>query len=206
MGLDDPTPIMLSTHIYWNIGSFLTPTILNNTLQLPSANRIIGVDGINVPTGEIIPVNQTSLDFTSPKQIGIGALNNGCGTGCIGIDNAFLFDNATNSSCDVNQSDMDTTRLIWNSPQTGLTMNLKTNQLGVQLYSCATQDGSTVSHVGQGTVPGQAPKIEQYGCLVIEPQGWIDAINYPQWGQEKNQIFSSITGVNVNWAEYDFTV
>ena len=195
---------MLSTHIYWNLASFLSPTVLSDTLQLPSADRIVAVDAILIPTGELTPVEQTSLDFRAPKAIGDGALHNSCGAGCTGIDNAFIFSQTDNSSCNVNPKDQ--VRIKWHAPETGLTMSVRTNQQGTQLFSCATQDGSTVSHVGQGTVPGQAPAIEQYGCLVIEPQGWIDGINQPQWGQEALQVFSGESGVNVNWAEYDFTV
>jgi aldose 1-epimerase len=46
--------------------------------------------------------------------------------------------------------------------------------------------------------------VEKYGCLVIEPQQWIDGINHPEWGQLGRQIFSPATGPNDNWAEYTF--
>ena len=31
--------------------------------------------------------------------------------------------------------------------------------------------------------------VEKYGCLVMEVQDWIDAINQPEWQREKRQIF-----------------
>jgi len=205
IALEDATPVMLSTHIYWNIGGFLAPNVLDNTLQLPNSNRIVAVDAINIPTGEILKASQTSLDFTSPKLVREGALSNPCGAGCIGIDNAFIFDNHT-SSCLTQKTAKNPAQLLWSSPETGLTMHMRTNTPGTQIFSCATQDGSTVSHSWQGPTPGTAPKIEKYGCLVIEPQGWIDGINHPEWNQLDNQVFSATAGVAFNWAEYDFTV
>ena len=205
IALEDATPVMLSTHIYWNIGSFLSSNVLDNTLQLPTSNRVIAVDDINIPTGEILKASQTSLDFTTAKKVREGALTNSCGGTCVGIDNAFVFDNHS-TSCLTQQTAKKPAQLIWSSPDTGLTMHMRTNTPGTQIFSCATQDGSTVSHSWQGPTPGVAPKIEQYGCLVIEPQGWIDGINHPEWNQLDDQIFSATTGVALNWAEYDFTV
>jgi aldose 1-epimerase len=31
--------------------------------------------------------------------------------------------------------------------------------------------------------------VEKYGCIVMEVEDWIDAINQPEWQREKKQIF-----------------
>jgi aldose 1-epimerase len=31
--------------------------------------------------------------------------------------------------------------------------------------------------------------VEKYGCLVMEVQDWIDAINQPEWQRSEKQIF-----------------
>ncbi|RJE16759.1 aldose 1-epimerase, partial [Aspergillus sclerotialis] len=48
--------------------------------------------------------------------------------------------------------------------------------------------------------------VNQYGCVVIEPQGWIDGINHPEWGQLKDQIYSPATAPALNWATYQFGI
>ena len=91
------TPIMLSSHTYWNLDGFQnpdTPTILNHTLNLPYSGQRLGVDGILIPTGDVLGIQEGSFfDFWSqPKQIGANFSNpgpdgsNGCGTGCTGYD------------------------------------------------------------------------------------------------------------------------
>ena len=170
LSLDQPAPIMLSTHIYWNLGAFMSPTILNDTLWMPNADRIISIDSLEVPTGGLQSVKYPfaspglPLNFTGPKQIYEGALYaQQCGDGCTGIDNAFIIDRPPYSGV----NSIEATQLYWSSPDTGLTMKVKTNQQSFQIYSCVGQDGTIKSHASQGS-----PPIEKYGCLVIEPQQW----------------------------------
>ncbi|ORX39048.1 galactose mutarotase-like domain-containing protein [Kockovaella imperatae] len=203
VALDQPTPVMLASHIYWNLGAFQSTTILNDTLWMPNANRIISIDGIEVPTGGLQSVKypfqspSVPLNFTYPKQVYEGVLySQQCGTGCTGIDNAFILDrppyDGPESTSDV--------QLQWQSPDTGITLKLRTNQQSLQIYTCNGQNGSIRSHASQGN-----PKIEKYGCLVVETQQWIDGINQPEWGQLDRQIFGAMTGPAVNWLEYEFT-
>lgn len=203
IALDSYTPIMLSTHIYWNLGAFQTSTILNNTLEMPYSARTIDGDGILVPTGGLSSVlypwqdPPVPLNFTAEKTIGDGALNSQqCGTGCTGIDNAFILDRPPYASAD----DASFPVLKMSSPDTGITMTLKTNQQSLQIYSCNGQNGSIKAKASQGYAP-----IEQYGCLVVEPQQWIDGINHPEWGQTDRQIFGADSPPQVLWASYDFT-
>lgn len=194
---------MLSTHIYWNLGAFQSPTILNNTLAMPYSNRVIDGDSILVPTGEITSVKYpwqsppVPLNFTTAKPIGDGALNSqACGAGCTGIDNAFILDRPPYTS----QDDAGLEVLEMCSPDTGIKVKLRTNQQSLQIYSCNGQNGSIKAKASQGGVP-----IEQYGCLVVEPQQWIDGINHPEWGQTDRQIFGPDSPPQVLWAAYDFS-
>ena len=174
MALDQPAPIMLANHIYWNIGAFMKPTILNDTLWMPYANRIISIDSLEVPTGGLESVKYpwqspaVPLNFTSPKQIYEGALySQQCGAGCTGIDNAFILDRPLYSGPD----SMDDIQLQWSSPDTGITLKVRTNQQSLQIYSCVGQNGTIHSHASQGS-----PAVEKYGCLVIETQQWVSRL------------------------------
>jgi aldose 1-epimerase len=201
--LDQATPAMLSTHIYWNIGSFSQPTILNDTLQLPNADRIIPIDGISIPTGELKSVRlpwanpPVALNFTEPRTIG-DANGEECGTGCVGIDNAFIIDRSPYAGLESTDAPV----LKWHSPDTGISMSLRTNQGSLQIYNCVGQAGAIATKKSQQQ--DGVTTVNKYGCLVIEPQQWIDGINNPQWGQTDRQIFGPDTRVAENWAQYEF--
>ena len=92
------TPIMLSSHTYWNLDGFAnneTNTALNHTLHLPYSGQRVGVDNILIPTGEILPnMNGSVNDFWSkPKQLGAQLndpdLVNNCGFNCTGYGKSF---------------------------------------------------------------------------------------------------------------------
>lgn len=210
--LDEPTPIMLSTHMYWNLGAFSTrrsQTILNDTLHMPYADRYIKGDNIQVPTGEIGVVSDpnnfgASLDFTRPKQIGrdIAKSVDACGFNCTGYDNAFILDRPITSL----PSSQDISVLRLSSPDTGIQMDVYTNQQSLQIYTCDKQDGTIPLKKSQGGGErGEDGYVQQYGCVVIEEQGWIDGVNHPEWGQERFQIFSPETGPAVAWTRYEFS-
>lgn len=183
--LDEPTPIMLANHIYWNLGAFAdpsNPTVLNDTLHMPYSARYIGVDNILIPTGTINTVANTVLDFTTPKQIGadILAANNTCGLGCVGYDNAFILDRPRYSAPEAT----DLVVLTLASNTTGIRMDVRTNQQSLQIYSCNGQNGSIP--VKKSQQHGNTTTfVEKYGCVVIETQQWIDAVNHPEWGQDQ---------------------
>ena len=204
--LDEPTPIMLAHHIYWNLGAFSSPaamTVLDDTLHMPYSARYIEIDNILIPNGTIGIVNGTHLDFTSPKTIGrdLSKSVNGCGLGCIGYDNAFILDRPRYSAPEAT----DLTMLTLSSNVTGIQMEIKTNQQGLQIYSCGGQNGTIP--VKQSQQHGQnTTYVEKYGCVVIETQGWIDGVNHPEWGQDQYQIYTVDTEPAVVWAQYDFSV
>ena len=170
--LNDATPIMLANHIYWNLGAFVNEEaihILNDTLYMPYADRYINIDGIEVPTGGISLTNGTALDFTKPnKQIGQDIYNtlNGCGTGCVGYDNAFILDRSPYG----NPKSPNLEVLQMYSPSTGIKLSLETNQAGLQIYSCNGQNGTIPVKSGQQHISGKTTYVEKYGCLVIETQ------------------------------------
>ena len=59
--LDGPTPVMLTTHPYWNLNAFAdpaNPNILDHTLQMPYSQRYVEIDNIEVATGGIGVVSE----------------------------------------------------------------------------------------------------------------------------------------------------
>jgi aldose 1-epimerase len=204
--LNAPTPIMLANHVYWNLGAFVNSaalTVLNNTLYMPYADRYIQINGIEVPNGTIAMTSNTPLDFTTPTAIGANINNtvNGCGTGCTGYDNAFILDRPRYSAPEAT----DLTVLTLSSPETGIQLTLKTNQQSLQIYSCNNENGTIPAKQDQQHGNGTMT-YEQYGCVVIETQQWIDGINNPQWGQDQYQIYGVTDEPAVNFQTYDFSI
>lgn len=204
--LDGATPVMLSNHIYWSLNAFTDKndlTIRNDSLLMPFSKRFIETDEYLVPTGQIGLVNERKgLDFTKILNIGenIDKASGICGSSCKGIDTAFILDRPKDSGA----VSMDYPLLTMKSNRTGIQLDIKTNQRSFQIFTCNTQDGTIP--VKQSQQHGNATShLEKYGCLVIEPQQWIDGINNPQWGQTEYQIFGPDTYPAINLAEYHFS-
>ena len=208
LALTEKTPIMLSNHIYWNLNAFKEENILDDTfLQLPLSRRFVGTDGLLIPNGTILDVHSAyngSADFTTGKLVGeaIEDAEGLCGTDCTGYDNCFVIDRPPQSAA----QDSLISILHANSSTTGISLEVKSNQQAIQIYTCPGQDGSIPikpsqekRNEGQG-----ASSVNAYGCLVIEPEGWIDGINHPEWGQLPYQVYAPDTAPAINWATYKF--
>ncbi len=96
--LTKKTPIMLSSHTYWNLDGFAnneTNTALNHTLHMPYGGQRVGVDNILIPTGDILANAKGSVnDFWSkPKQLGADLekpeIVGNCGFNCSGYGKFF---------------------------------------------------------------------------------------------------------------------
>lgn len=210
VALDTPTPIMLANHIYWNLNAWKEPTILNDTtLWMPYARRYIGIDTIEVPNGTLSTVaSHPVLDFTAPKLVGrdIAGAVDYCGEGCTGYDNAFITDRPVDTGAKASNFPV---LSMW-SDVTGIRLDVSTDQAGLQIYSCNGQNGTIPvkpSQIARNTAAadGGAKFVNKYGCMVVETQGWIDAVNNPQWGLTDLWYNDPTTKPSVMYATYDFS-
>ena len=204
--LNKATPVMLSNHIYWNVGAFVNSraqTVLDNTLYLPYSQRYVQVAIDQVPNGTVGTVAGTFLDFTTPTRIGsqINEAVGNCGINCTGYNNAYIIDRPRNSDPEAT----DITVLSMSSPDTGIQLDVRTNKQSLEIFSCNWFNG-TIRGKSDQQYGTNRTYYELHGCIVIEPQGWIDAINNPQFGQDQYQIYSPTTEPAVNYATYDFSI
>ncbi|KAL9113707.1 MAG: hypothetical protein Q9227_002152 [Pyrenula ochraceoflavens] len=209
--LDKATPIMMANHIYWNLNAFREQSILNDTtFWMPYSDRYIQTDGILIPNGTFGAVaSRPGLDFTTPTLFGknVPQAVDACGTGCTGLDNAFIIDRPRYAGPE--SSDFPVLSM-WSS-STGIRMDLSTNQQGLQVYSCDGQNGTIPVRQSQkqrnaNSAPnGGAQYVNKYGCVVIETQGYIDSVNHPEWDKSDYFVYSPSTGPYVNYATYDFS-
>ena len=149
---DRATPINLTQHLYFNLSGDARRTILDHELTI-SADAFTPVGAGLIPTGEIAPVDGTPFDFRRPRTIGEALSHDDpqLTTGG-GLDTNFVLTGAAPA-------------LRLHCPATGITLDLETDQPGLQIYS------------GQGL---KAPFVK-HGALVIEPQGFPDAPNHPNF-------------------------
>jgi aldose 1-epimerase len=209
LSLTEKSPIMLTNHIYWNLNAFTQPTILNDTLQMPLAKHYVGTDGNLVPNGTIFDVaysNHGVMDFTSGKAIGrdLQFAEGVCGTDCTGYDNCFINDRSSWYT-----TDSVALILKLQSAATGITLKVATNQPAVQIYTCNGQNGTVPvkpSQVKRNVAAGRGDVnfVNMHGCIVIETEGWIDAINQPEWGQDATEIFAPQSFPAINLVTYQF--
>ncbi|KAJ7684030.1 galactose mutarotase-like domain-containing protein [Mycena rosella] len=175
------TPIMLSCHQYWNLEAYQeTQDLLGHFAQFDSSN-IITTNGELIPTGSLTPVEGTPLDFRKAKSIG-GSINataaeEYCGTGCVGFDNCWIYD------------DNDCKKPVFSlwSVNSGIKLDVTTNQPALQVYTCnglfnpALPIPRKVDQGGPDAVYGY------HSCVVVEQESWIDGINHPEF--PVNQIY-----------------
>jgi len=163
---DKATPVNLSNHAFYNLRGSKGGTILDHILTI-SADAITPVDGVLIPTGELMPVEGTPFDFRQPHAIGerVGAEHQQLAFGK-GYDHNWVLnapaDGQLHSVCTVYE------------PTTGRTLEILTDQPGLQFYCGNFFDGSYC-----GKVPGQPIGFRE--ALALETQKWPDGINKPNF-------------------------
>ena len=194
-----------------------SPTALDHTLSMPYSTKRIAVDGILIPTGAILESRPNSVnDFWSrPKAIGTSfrdpEIKGNCGTGCSGYDNCYIVnrDHIKKEAAPPGKS-----QWWYNNPVaslssawSGIKVDVYSDQEAFQIYSCNGQNGKTSLVLclhstltsSTGTQPlkrtqgfhnnASRPRVtEQYGCVVMEVEDWIDGINQPDWKRKSSQI------------------
>ncbi|RZC79867.1 hypothetical protein C5167_042440 [Papaver somniferum] len=123
--IDKATPVNLAHHTYFNLGGHNSGDIKSNKVQI-FASHITPTDSGLIPTGVISPVKGTPFDFLTPQTVG-SKLKDLPG----GFDINYALDGATSSK------KLKKTAVVSES-KSGRTMELWSNQPGVQFYTANT--------------------------------------------------------------------
>lgn len=162
---DADTVINLTNHSYFNLNGHNSGTVLGQQLQIYS-DSFTENDNQCLPTGRILPVEGTPLDFRQAKAIGqeidspdINLLN------CGGYDHNYVLANPNGllQSC-----------ARAHSEATGIFLLCKTTQPGLQFYSANFLHTCNVKGKGGAVYP-------KHGGFCLEAQHYPNAMANPDF-------------------------
>lgn len=161
---DRPTILNLTNHSYFNLSGDLASDILDQEVYI-NADAFTPIDSTFMTDGEIRQVDGTPFDFRQPKAVGRDILaddiqlRNG-----LGYDHNFVLNTAGDSTA--------VAASVY-SPATGITMDVYTDEPGLQFYAGNFLDG---------TVKGKNGIAYPYrGAIVMETQHYPNSPNLPQY-------------------------
>jgi aldose 1-epimerase len=158
---DQPTPVSLSNHAYFNLSGTKEPTILNHSLQI-SARKFLEFDRETFcVTGKILPVAKTPMDFLLPKKIGADINRK---------HNQLIDDRGYNVYYVLDES-IGVADAVLESPVSGLRLEIFTTEPGVQLYCAGYWNGKDLGKNNQW--------YQKYGGIALEPHRYPYCIENP---------------------------
>lgn len=161
---DKPTVINLSHHSFFNISGDFNTTVEDQSLYI-NADMYTPYDSLKCVTGEILPVAGTPFDFTTPHVIGERIDEDVMQLNIVkGYDHNWVLN-----------TDGDDTKLAARliDFKSGRTMEIYTNELGLQIY---TANGLRGAMVGKKGIAYQ-----KRSAICMETQHFADSPNKPQF-------------------------
>ena len=174
---DKPTIVNMTNHSYFNLDGDAARNEAH--LLTIDADYYTPVDSTFMTTGEIAPVKDTPMDFTTPKTVGQDISN----YDFVQLKNGNGYDHnwVLNTKGDISQVAAKLT-----SPESGITLEVYTNEPGIQVYTGNFLDGTVTGK--KGIVYNQRASV----CL--ETQHYPDSPNKVDWPSvvlEPGQTYNS---------------
>ena len=161
---DKPTIVNMTNHSYFNLDGDAGSNAEH--LLTIDADYYTPVDSTFMTTGEIVPVEDTPMDFRTPMPVGerindfdFVQLKNGNG-----YDHNWVL----NAKGDINRR-----AASLKSQKTGIVLDVYTNEPGVQVYAGNFLDGSLTGKKGN--------TYNQRASVCLETQKYPDTPNKPEW-------------------------
>ena len=182
---DAATVVNLSAHPYFNLGGDPRRDVLSHEVEV-RAERFVVVDQTQVPTGELRPVAGTPFDFRVPRTFAAGIF--GADPQLLpgrGYDHCFVVDG---------EAGVLRVAARVRDPVSGRTLEVRSTQPGLQVYSGNSLNGAVV---GRGGVT-----LRQSSGFALEAQNFPDAPNqagFPSAVLRPGEVYSEVI-------EYSFGV
>ncbi len=156
---DKPTPVNLSNHSYFNLKGAGNGDILDHILTI-NADKYTEVNKELIPTGKLLPVENTPFDFRTPHRIGerIAKVKGG-------YDHNFVLNKKKENELSF--------AVKLEEPSSGRILEIYTTQPGIQFYSGNFLDGSIIGKGGK--------RYYKHYALCLEPQHFPDSPNHPNF-------------------------
>nr|CAD7459728.1 unnamed protein product [Timema tahoe] len=170
------TPINMCNHSYFNLAGHKSGAteVYKHTVKI-NAFGFTKTDSESIPTGDIVPVDNTPFDLRNSTILGEGikAVSKFDDKG--GYDHNFCI----NSSSD---DDLAFVARV-EHPTSGIAMEVHADQPGVQFY---TGNGLSNATVGKGSTP-----YSKHGAFCLETQNYPDAVNHSVRHMPINSVIQS---------------
>ena len=162
---DKPTIINMTNHSYFNLNGDPSKPATDHLLYVAS-DSITPVDSTFMTTGEMMAVKDTPFDFNTAKAISEGVTD--FSNEQVRFGNGFDHNWVLKTKGDINQVAAKLT-----SPTTGISLEVYTDEPGIQVYTGNFLDG---------TVKGKKGIVyPQRASVCLETQHYPDSPNKPQW-------------------------
>ena len=165
---DKPTIINQTNHNYYNLSGDLENPAYDQVLYV-NADNFTEADFSYMPTGKILPVEGTPMDFRTPHAVGDSIKSEYYQT-----KNAHGYDH--NWCLNTAGDDTQVCASLY-SPKSGIFMEMFTNEPGVQVYSGNFQGVNGEENV----VRKLGKKYPQHVSICLESQKYPDSPNHPEW-------------------------
>ena len=159
---DAPTVVNLANHAYFNLSGQGVGSVLGHELRVFAAHYT-PVNADKIPTGEIRAVAGTAFDFQTPRRFGDQM------PGPEGLDHNFCL----SAPLQTIQGELLRPAAELCDPESGRSLCLWTNEVGLQVYTGAHFDDS---QPGKGGV-----WYHKFPGIALETQKFPDSPNHPQF-------------------------
>jgi len=177
---DADTVFNLTNHSYFNLaGHEKTEFAMQQLLTMP-ARFFNPDDELNIPTGELRPVDGSPMDFRTPKAIGRDLAE---------AYDALLLQGGYDHNFEVFCSPA----AILHDPVSGRTMSVITDLPGIQVYS---------GNYLQGDPGKDGVCYTKNSGIALETQFYPDSVNHPEWPQPftpADTPYHSVTEFRFTW-------
>lgn len=182
---DKSTVVNITNHAFFNLSGNPAHSV-DDQIVMINADHYVACDQELVPTGEILSVNGTPIDFTTPKAIG-KELRSRHPEILYGKGYAIAY------AVNVAESGLTHSAFLKDS-QNGIRMDVWSNQPSLQFYNAWLMNGTDI---GKGGIP-----YHNSAGVVLESQGFPDAPNHKNFPSIKVTPQKSYYHI----AEYRFSV